>query len=243
MEKTKQTPSAAPRKRSGQVFGEDLSAVATQVQRRVWHLWRTQLGRSEVFLSAPTPDEQGRSLTGSAWSDLHHTIMIALRRGGTESELVELLTGNVIRYDEWGHVVFKATNVGRLAGFRLWKFINERPNAHGYGHRRKVPQAQHVTTWDEATAEERARIRARAAQVREVQQRREMARIEAAAAQRAERHERWGLDRWTVEPEHVHQREQEERHRIERPAPRTADATHAAALARARAEKRARRRS
>ncbi|MER7807538.1 hypothetical protein [Streptomyces sp900116325] len=149
--------------------------------------------------------------------------MIALGRGGTESQLVELLTGNVIRYDQWGRVVFKATNVGLLAGFRLWKFINERPNAHGYGHQGKVPQAQQATEWDEATAEERTRIRARAGQAREVQQRREMARIEAAAAQRAEKATNAGD--WTAGP-----------------SGRTADATHAA-LARARAEKRARRRS
>ncbi|WP_326655608.1 hypothetical protein [Streptomyces sp. NBC_01750] len=240
MEKTKRTPSAAPGKEVGQAFGDALSDIASSVQRRVWHSWRTQFGRGRVFLSAPTPEEQSRSHTGSPWTDLHHTIVIALRRGGTESQLVEMLTSNLIRRDEWGLVTFEADNLGRLAGYRLWKFINSQKNAHGYGRRCHVPQAAHVTAWDEATSAERDRARARAGQVREIERRREMARIEAAAAQRAERHERWNLSRYATEPEHVHQQQLEERHRIERPAPRTADSTHAAALAKARAEKRAR---
>ncbi|MFF3460482.1 hypothetical protein ACFYXH_40630 [Streptomyces sp. NPDC002730] len=238
MKKTETTPSAAPGKGVGQAFGDSLSGIASSVQRRVWHSWRAQFGRGKVFLSAPTPEELSRSHTGSPWTDLHHTIVIALRRGGTESQLVEMLTSNLIRRDEWGLVTFEADNLGRLAGYRLWRFINSQKNAHGYGRRRHVPQAAHVTAWDESTSAERDRARAQAA--REIELRREMARVEAAAEQRAEHHERWHLSRFATEPEHVHLQQLEERHRIERPAPRTADSTHAAALAKARAEKRAR---
>jgi len=246
MEKTKTTPSAAAGKRTGQASGDNLGSVASKVLRRVWHSWRVQLGRGEVFLPRPTPQEQSRSVTGDAWSDLHHTITIALRRS-TESELVELLTSNIVRYDEEGRIAFKADNLGRLAGWRLWRLINSRKNAHGYGPRREVKVAAHVEARDEATSEERARMRTRAAQAQQIQHRQEMARIEQAAAERAERHERWGLHRferpevhsWAREPEQVHQQEQAARQETEQPAP-PADAVHAAAVARARAEKRAR---
>ncbi|MFI8992170.1 hypothetical protein ACIG63_45795 [Streptomyces antimycoticus] len=244
MEKTKTTPSAATGKKNGQAFGDDLGSVASRVQRRVWHSWRTQLGRGEVFLPRLTPEELSRSVTGDAWSDLHHTITIALPRS-TESELVELLTSNIVRYDRWGRVEFKADNLGRLAGWRLWRLINSRKDAHGYGPRRQVRVAAHVEAWDEATAEERARIRARAEQARELRKRQELARAEQALAERAERRERWGLHRyeqpdvrsWTREPEHEHQEAQAARQQIEH---RSAETTYRAALARARAEKRAR---
>ncbi|MFI2350872.1 hypothetical protein ACH492_28370 [Streptomyces sp. NPDC019443] len=51
------------------------------------------------------------------------------------------------------------------------------------------------------------------------------------------------MDRWARQPEGLHQQQLKERHRIELPASRTADGTHAAALAKARAEKRTRCRS
>lgn len=247
MEKTETTPSAATGKRTGQAFGEDLSAVAKRVMRRTWHSWRVQLGRGEVFLPSGTPEELSRSITGDSWSDLHHTIAIALRRS-TESELVELLTSNVIRRNEWGEVTFRAENLGRLAGWRLWRLINSRKNAHGYGRRREVKVAAHVEVWDEATSAELARIRSRAEHARELDKQREEARIEQRLAERAERRERWGLHRfeqpeprrWAQQPEHVHIEEQAERQQVERPAFQSAEATHRAALARARAEKAAR---
>ncbi|MFD8386555.1 hypothetical protein ACFV2X_50040 [Streptomyces sp. NPDC059679] len=244
MGKTKTTPSAATGKKGGQAFGEDLGSVAWRVQRRVWHSWRAQLGRGEVFLPSGSPEERSRSLTGDAWSDLHHTITIALRRS-TESELVELLTSNIVRYDRWGRIEAKAQNVGRLAGWRLWRLINSRKNAHGYGPRREIRVAAHVEAWDEATPAERDRIRARAQEARELHQRQELARAEQALAERAERRERWGLHRfeqpevrsWTREPEHVHQEAEAARQQIEH---RSAETTYRAAVARAHAEKRAR---
>ncbi|MFE2749589.1 hypothetical protein ACFXKX_35615 [Streptomyces scopuliridis] len=249
IERTKTTPSAATGKRLGQAFGEDLGAVAMRVRRRVWHSWRAQLGRGVVFLPSGTPEELSRSITGAAWSDLLHTITVALRRS-TESELVELLTGNIVRRNEWGEITFRADNLGRLAGWRLWRLINSRKNAHGYGRRREVQVATHVETWDEATSEERDRIRGRAERARELDKQRELARVEQRLAERAERRERWGLHRfeqpearnWAREPEHVHQAQvaAEVEPRIDRPERQSAEATHRAALARARAEKRAR---
>lgn len=254
IEKTKTTPSAAPGKRAGEAFGDDLSAVARSVMRRVWHSWRVQLGRDVVFLPSVAPEGLSRSITGDAWSDLHHTVEIALRRS-TESELVELLTSNVIRRNEWGEVVFRAENLGRLAGWRLWRLINARKNAHGYGRRREVKVAAHVEAWDKATSRERDLIRARTEHARALQQRRQEARVEQALAERAERRERWGLHRfeqpeirnaepeprrWTQQPEQVHAEEQAERQHIELPALRSEDASYRAAVARARAEKAAR---
>ncbi len=69
--------------------------------RRVWHLWRAQLGRGGVFLPTGKTEELSWSITGDSWSDLHHTVAIALRRS-TESELVELLTNNIVRRNQWG---------------------------------------------------------------------------------------------------------------------------------------------
>jgi hypothetical protein len=254
MEKPKRTPSAATGKRTGQAFGDDVSAVARSVMRRVWHSWRAQLGRGVVFLPTGTPEELSRSITGDPWSDLHHTVAIALRRS-TESELVELLTSNIVQRNRWGTITFQAENLGRLAAWRLWRLINDRKNAHGYGRRPEVKVAGHIKAWDEATSEERARMRARIEQARELDRQREAARVEQRLAERADRRERWGLHRfeqpelrapeleprrWAQQPEHVHIEEQAERQRVEGPAFQSAEATHRAALARARAEKAAR---
>ncbi|MFG2176958.1 hypothetical protein ACGFMO_37290 [Streptomyces niveus] len=247
MERPGTTPSAATGKRTGQAFGDDLSAVARSVMRRVWHSWRAQLGHGAVLLPSGTSEELSRSITGDAWSDLHHTITIALRRS-TESELVELLTGNIVQRDQWGEVTGQAENLGRLAGWRLWRLINSRKNAHGYGRRRDVRVAAHVAAWDEATFEERTRMRARAEQARELDRQREQARIEHRLAERAERRERWGLHRfeqpeprrWAQEPEQEHIEAQAERQQIDRPAFESSEASHRAALARARAERAAR---
>ncbi|WP_158717967.1 hypothetical protein [Streptomyces sp. NRRL F-2664] len=199
-------------------------------------------------MPSATPEELSRSITGDSWSDLHHTVTIALRRS-TESELVELLTSNIVRRNEWGEITFQAESMGRLAAWRLWRLINSRKDAHGYGRRREVKVAAHVEAWDEATCEQQARMRARIEQARELDRQREAARVEQRLAERAERRERWGLHRfeqlevrdWTREPEHVHQEQQEEiQRRIERPAFSSAEATHRAALAMARADKAAR---
>ncbi|WP_329345526.1 hypothetical protein OG252_52100 (plasmid) [Streptomyces sp. NBC_01352] len=254
MEKAETTPSAATGKRTGQAFGDDLSSVARSVMRRVWHSWRVQLGRGVVFLPSGTPEELSRSMTGDAWSDLHHTITIALRRS-TESELVDLLTSNIVRRNEWGEITFRAENLGRLAGWRLWKLINSRKNAHGHGPRREVKVAAHVQVWDEATAEERDRIRNRVEQVRELDKQREQVRVEERLAERAERRERWGLHRfeqpeirgtqpeprrWAQQPEEVHLEELAGQRRVPSKSSREADASWRAALAKARAEKAAR---
>ncbi|MFH8343106.1 hypothetical protein [Streptomyces sp. AM6-12] len=222
MEKTKATPSAATRKRAGQAFGDDLSAVARKVVRRVWHSWRAQLGHGVVFLPSGTPEELSRSITGDAWNDLHHAVEIALRRA-TESELVELLTRNVIRRNEWGEITYQAENLGRLAGWRLWRLINSRKNAHGYGRRCEIRHAAHVEAWDNMTPADLARRRARAHTVgelpgldlledlREQERRREAARLAAEAelaaqakqaAEEARRREltgRWSLDRYAAQ--------------------------------------------
>lgn len=242
MDKTKATPSAATRRRGGPAFGDDISVVARSVMRRVWHSWRAQLGRRAVFLPSGTPEELSRSITGDSWSDLHHTVTIALRRS-TESELVELLTSNI----------FHAENMGRLAAWRLWRLINDRKNAHGYGPRPSVRVAAHVEAWDEATPKQRARMRARAEEARQLERQHEAARVEQRLDERADRRERWGLHRfeqpqvrkWTREAEHIHQNQSaaEAEPRAARPDRLSAEATHRAALARARAEKRARRRN
>lgn len=105
--------------------GDDLRVVAERVQRRVRASWRTQLGYGKALLPRSAREGDSRSLTGSAWSDLHRTIVIALR-WSTESELVELLCSDVSDADD----------PGRLAGWRLWRLINTRQDAHGYGRRR-----------------------------------------------------------------------------------------------------------
>ncbi|MFD7057203.1 hypothetical protein ACFWBS_55960 [Streptomyces mirabilis] len=216
--------------------------------------WRAQLGRGVVFLPSGTPEELSRSITGDSWSDLHHTIAIALRRS-TESELVELLTGNIVRRNEWGEITFQAENMGRLAAWRLWRLINDRKNAHGYGRRREVKIAAHVEAWDEATSEERARMRARVEQARELDRQREAARVEQRLAERADRRERWGLHRfeqpelrgsasaeprrWAQQSEQVDIEEQAARRALES-SWTSKETSHRAALARARAEKAAR---
>ncbi|WP_330294067.1 hypothetical protein [Streptomyces sp. NBC_00576] len=253
MEKAETTPSAATGKRTGQAFGDDVSTVARSVMRRVWHSWRVQLGRGVVFLPSGTPEELSRSMTGDAWSDLHHTITVALRRS-TESELVELLTDNIVRRNEWGEITFQAENLGRLAGWRLWRLINSRKNAHGHGPRREVKVAAHVQAWDEATSEERDRIRNRVERARELDEQREQVRVEERLAERAERRERWGLHRfeqpeilqpeqkprrWAQQSEGLHVEEQAARQALE-DARSSKETSHRAALARARAEKAAR---
>lgn len=189
--------------------------------RRVWHSWRVQLGRGVVFLPSGTPEELSRSITGDAWNDLHHTVEVALRRS-TEYELVELLTSNIVRRNEWGEVVWRAENLGRLAAWRLWRLIRSRKDAHGYGGgHREVRPAAHVERWDSMTPAELERRRARANAVvqappdldrmedlREQERRREAARLAAEAeltaqakqaAEEAARHQlarRWALDRF-----------------------------------------------
>lgn len=143
------------------------------------------------------------SLGGSAWGDLHRTIMIALPRS-TESELVELLSANL----------GDAEDLGRLAGWRLWRLINDRRDKHHYRPRHGDRlQADHVTEWDDATPAERRRILARSASPaqeadrraeflrkqeaqREEAHRREAA-LAAAEAERAEKFARWNLARYT----------------------------------------------
>lgn len=259
MEKTKTTPSAATGKRVGKAFGEDLSAVASSVMRRTWHLWRRELGRAEVILPKLSPEELSRSMTGSTWDDLRHTVAIALGRGGTESQLVELLTQNLQRRDRWGNPLGKVENMGRLAAWRLWQFINSRPDSLPYAKRRDVPQAAHVTWWDEATTRQRLACRNRAELARDAQEERELARAQEAAAERAKRAERWGLDRysrpepepesepeprrWAQQPEHVHLDELTGQRRTPSRSSREADALWRAAAAQARADKRARRKA
>jgi hypothetical protein len=240
--------------------GDDPSAVADRVLRRAWHAWRSQLGHGKVLLPSGHWDELGRWDRASAWTDLQRTVRIALRRS-TEYELVELLSSSVAGVDD----------VGRLAAWRVWRLINARRNAHGYGGRR---QADRVSRWNQVptAVAERTRITAtpvaatdlhdRQAELREQERRREAARIAAEVelareAERAELSGRWGLDRYAPrpqqeqprrwasrEPEAVHEAQMEDRRRLDMPLTQSRDEeTHRAALARARAEKRARRRS
>ncbi|MEV0137927.1 hypothetical protein [Streptomyces globisporus] len=265
MGQTKTTPSAAPGRKASFLFGDDPSAVADRVLRRAWHAWRAQLGHGKVILPNGSWDELGRWHGGSAWSDLQHTVRIALRRS-TESELVEVLSSSVAGVDD----------VGRLAAWRLWRLINSRKDGHGHGRRRMSAPAASVAEWPdvETILAKRARALERSVaqsdvssreeeELREQNRRREAARLAAEAelaaeAKRAELSDRWGLDRWTGsssepeqprrwsarQPEHIHLAEVEERRYLDRPVGRSeAEQTHRAALARARAEKRARRRS
>lgn len=204
----KTTPSAAPGKKPAFLSGDDPRAVADRVLRRAWHAWRAQLGHGKVLLPSGHWDELGRWQAASAWTDLQRTVRIALRRA-TEYELVELLSSSVAGVDD----------VGRLAAWRLWRLINDRKNAHGYGGRRRpVAQADHVTRWDHVptAVAERARLMAtpaapadlhdRQAEQREQERRRQAARIAAEAelareAERAELSGRWGLDRYAPRPQ------------------------------------------
>ncbi|TFE54707.1 hypothetical protein E3E14_07195 [Streptomyces sp. ICN441] len=209
MGQTRTTPSAAPGKAAAFLFGDDPSAVADRILRRAWHAWRAQLGHGKVLLPSGHWDEIGRWHSGSAWSDLQRTVRIALRRS-TEGELVEVLSSSVAGVDD----------VGRLAGWRLWRLINARRDAHGYGSRRRtVAQADHVTRWDNVAPNvaDRARTVAtspasvalhtdREAELREQERRREAARLAAEAeldreAKRAELTNRWGLNRYTPGPQ------------------------------------------
>ncbi|MFD5234325.1 hypothetical protein ACFWJ5_38595 [Streptomyces qaidamensis] len=208
MGQAKTTPSAAPEKKSAFLSGDDPHAIADRVLRRAWHAWRAQLGHGKVLLPSGHWDELGRWQAASAWTDLQRTVRIALRRA-TEYELVELLSSSVAGVDD----------VGRLAAWRLWRLINDRRNAHGYGGcRRPAAQADHVTTWDHVptAVAERARIMAtsaapadlhdRQAELREQERRREAARLAAEAelareAERAELSGRWRLDRYTPTPQ------------------------------------------
>ncbi|MEG9552195.1 hypothetical protein V5N34_29395 [Streptomyces baarnensis] len=251
------TPSAAPGKKLSFLFGDDPSVVADRVLRRAWHAWRAQLGHGKVILPNGSWDELGRWHGGSAWSDLQHTVRIALRRS-TESELVEVLSSSVAGVDD----------VGRLAAWRLWRLINSRKNAHGHGRRRTSMPADVKTTLAKRShaltrSVAQPDLSSREEELREQNRRREAARLAAEAelaaeAKRAELTNRWGLDRWASpsseleqprrwsarQPEHVHLAEVEERRYLDRPVGRSeAEQTHRAALARARAEKRARRRS
>lgn len=188
MEKTKRTPSAAPTANAGQGFGETFPQVAMRVMRRVWHLWRRELGARAVLLPQGDPEGPSRSRTGSAWEDLQRTVAIALRRGATESEIVELLSTNVVRRDQWGTVTHRPDDLGRLAGWRLWRLIRSRPDAPQY--RRPTLRwrpAEHVTAWDEASSEERERRRTALADERRRQAEREARRLEHVAAERRER--------------------------------------------------------
>ncbi|MER7666792.1 MULTISPECIES: hypothetical protein [unclassified Streptomyces] len=190
--------------------------------------------------------------TGDPWSDLHHTITIALRRS-TESELVELLTQNLVRYDQWGHETFRADDLGRLAGWRLWRLIRDR-DAAGFGRldarRRQVAQAQHVSAWDdiETAVARRARILRGEASSRMLEERprrdeasRRDAAFARAEAERREKAERWNLGRWELES--YREGQSPEERRMPLPPGTTNDAIYAAAVARARAEKRRRRHS
>lgn len=240
MGQTKTTPSAAPGKNPPVLSGDDPRTVADRVLRRAWHAWRAQLGHGKVLLPSGHWDELGRWQAASAWTDLQRTVRIALRRA-TEYELVELLSSNMAGVDD----------VGRLAAWRLWRLINERRNAHGYGGRRGPAQAEHVTRWDHVptAVAERARIMAtpagpaelhdRQAELREQERRREAARIAAEAelrreAERVELSGRWGLDRYAPrpqqnqprrwssrEPEHLHEEELEDRRRVDMPLTRS----------------------
>ncbi len=251
VEQTKTTPTAAPKTGSLEGCGEDFSAVATRAQRRVWASWRAQLGRYEVILETPTPEELSRSQTGDLWSDLHRVMVIALRRGATESQLVEVLTSNIVQYDQWGNVKSRATTVGRLAAWRLWRLVDSLKDARGYHRIPNVPQAPHVTEWDdtERTAYRRARVLnghgdPLAVKPGELQERQESARraafarvaAEAREAKRSELAERWNLERFAPATDTT----------PDKPTPRigrpdSAESRYAAAVRQARADKRARR--
>lgn len=233
MVRTTQTtppPGAAAGKRAAQLpGGDDPRAVAEGILKAVWATWRRQLGFGRVILRSGGWNAAGGWQGASAWSDLVRTIAIALPRSSA-GEVTELLTGSMA----------SAEDVGRVAAARLWKLINSR-DKHHYRPRPTVSQAAHVTAWDEATPEDRARARATApqpavAEVRAWQRAEREQRQAEAEAQRARLYARWGIDpRPFREPERPTAPEQDNS------TPRSAAESHRAALARARAEKRARR--
>ncbi|MFE7194479.1 hypothetical protein [Kitasatospora sp. NPDC057541] len=106
--------------------GDDYHAVAQRVLQACWRSWRLQLGRGRKILPSGAWGADGEWLqdSGTQWADLHRVIVMALHRS-TEQELVFLLTGGIR----------SAENLGRLAAWRLWKLINTRRDAHGYGPR------------------------------------------------------------------------------------------------------------
>ncbi|MEJ8662176.1 hypothetical protein [Streptomyces sp. MS1.AVA.4] len=181
--------------------------------RRVWAQWRSVRGHRTVICRSGHWDADGRWHSGSAeesraaWADLVRTIEIALRRS-SPAELFELLTSNVAEAD----------TLAALAGWRLWRLINTRRDAHGHGRHVAVAQADHVTVWDEAPAARRDRIRCRTAaeptpgtynsQADEARARHRAARVEAkreADQLKAEQYQRWGISiERMAEPEHIH---------------------------------------
>jgi hypothetical protein len=243
MEGPKTTPSAAPRTKGLVPSGDPLPVVANRVMRRSWAAWRRELGRGRVILPCGSSAAAGERPTGSAWGDLHRTVVIALRRGATESELVELMTHNVT--DVVG-------DVGRLAGWRLWRWINAHRDALAYRNPPQVKVAAHVTAWDEASPEQRERIRqgltgealrSRPNPLAEAARARRGAGAECRQAE-AETERRAAYARWGIsieplrEPEHVMRTVYDELNPAKRP--RTPEQVREAAIERARAEKRQR---
>ncbi|GGX36485.1 hypothetical protein GCM10010353_59460 [Streptomyces chryseus] len=241
-QKTTTTPSAAPGRQAPYGGGDDPRVVADRILRGAWHSWRAQLGRRKVILPSGRWTDGGEwhsESDRSGWADLHRAVMIALRRS-TEGEISEVLTGNV------GNV----EDLGRLAGFRLWRLINAKRDAHGYGRRRTVRPAGHVQTWDEATGEARESyrnrtaaeplpgmydtradmLRAKAERGIEQARRATEARRQAEAAEREALYARWNIKVPPMrEPERAHQAAQQDA------APagprRASDQARAAALA------------
>ena len=216
MEKPQTTPSAAPAGSAWLPPGDDPRVVARRVMKAAWHAWRRELGHSKVILRSPRSEAAGE-VQGDPYADLLRTIVIALPRS-SEGELIEVLTGSVA----------SAADVGKVAASRLWRLINSRRTKHEYKRIPHVPEAEHVTWWDEATPDERARkrelsaapvppygtrnpaaeaARTRAAQARAEaeRQREEQARQrEQAAAKRAAQYARWGINPNPVrDPEQV----------------------------------------
>ncbi|MCP3822189.1 hypothetical protein NLX86_30095 [Streptomyces sp. A3M-1-3] len=189
-------------------------------------------------------DELGQWHSGSTagarqvWSDLVRTIAVALRRS-TPAEVFETLTSNIADVDD----------LGRLAGWRLWRLINRRQDAHGYRPAPQVRVSALASAWDEADAEQLARLRAEADRragepqpgttaVAATERARRLAEQDAAraaaAAERAALYARWGIHvpEWR-EAEQVEAGPVEKR--------RAVDEGRAAALARAREERHGRR--
>ncbi|MGW2725594.1 hypothetical protein [Streptomyces sp. NPDC001492] len=260
MAKTTTTPSAAPGKKPRRAVAADLSSAVEWVVRRAWASWRAQLGYREVILPKPSDESASRSLTGSKWGDLQRVVGIALRRGATPTQLVELMTSNLIKRDQWGHETWRVTSVSQLAAHRLWRWINAHPDAPHYTRRPTVAQAAHVTAWDNPTPAELAARLARARQAQDAQRTRiEALALEAEAraaarqrrrdAERAELADRWGLDRYAQPAqEPAARRDEVEAERLSAVRRRArakvdpGDRSRAAAIERARAERRERRR-
>ncbi|MFI9366060.1 hypothetical protein ACIG5E_34170 [Kitasatospora sp. NPDC053057] len=180
--------------------GDDYRVVAQRVLQTSWRSWRAQLGRGRKILPSGTWGADGEWLQGSGtqWADLLRVIEKALHRS-TEQELVHLLTGGIRSAD----------NLGRLAAWRLWKLINTRRDAHGYGPRPK----EHIRTqYDDLDPAQITRYAELAEQARQQpvprDERAAVAHAATAAAQaeaarraaedealRREQYERWGIKR------------------------------------------------